>query len=222
MSISATDRAYEALKIEILHNRLSPGAPISIDDYVSSLAISRTPVREAILRLEREGLIEIRPRQGTFVAPLDLHQIRELYAVRRLLEGEAARLATPHIPAEDLSNLQRHLKKIEDPAERFEAGQEVHLLCAQHCGNRTLRRMLEAMQDHFIRFRALSRRLPVDILNFDRQHQAILKALILRDAKKAEACAQAHMEYAAAVLLENIINRHETGPRVTLRLPEVP
>lgn len=222
MSTSATDRAYEALKLEILHNRLPPGTPISHDTIATQLQISRTPVREAILRLEREGLIEIRPRQGTFVAPLDLHRIRELYAIRRLLEGEAARLATPHIPAEELDALARQLKSIKDPVARFDAGQQVHLLCALHCGNRTLRHMLESMQDHFIRFRTLSRRLPIDIRNFDRQHQAILQALIDRNPKQAEAAAQAHMDHAAAVLIENIVNRHDAGPRVTLQLPAVP
>ena len=93
---SAVDLAYRAIKADILSNRLRPGDAVPVERYVKDLNLSRTPVREATLRLEREGLIDIRARLGTFVSYLDLRNIRDMYRVRRLLEGEAAReAATP-------------------------------------------------------------------------------------------------------------------------------
>ncbi len=77
-----TEQAYRGIKQEILSNRLPPGAPLPVDRFIREMKLSRTPVREAILRLEREGFVEIRPRLGTFVAQLDLRKIREMYHVR--------------------------------------------------------------------------------------------------------------------------------------------
>ena len=217
-ALSATDLAYGKLKREILTNSLAPGDCISIDKYVHSLKLSRTPVREAILRLEREGLIEIRPRQGTFVAPLDLRQIRELYAVRRLLEGEAARQAATRAPRERLQLLSQDLARLTDPRQLFEKGQEVHAICAQHCGNQTLRQMLESVQDHFVRFRSLSLQIPVKLLSSHREHVGILEALEAADGETAQQRMHLHFDHAAAYLLENLLNRDSAGPRVTISL----
>ena len=89
-----TDKAYFAIKTEILSNRLEPGAVLPIQRFTGEMKLSRTPVREAILRLQREGFVEIRPRLGTIVAHLDLTRLREMYQVRSILEGEAAKLAS--------------------------------------------------------------------------------------------------------------------------------
>jgi DNA-binding GntR family transcriptional regulator len=218
--LSATDLAYETLKREILDNTLAPGDAIAIDRYVRQLKVSRTPVREAILRLERERLIEIRPRMGTFVAPLDLRLIRELYGVRRLLEGEAARLAAGRIPAEALERLRMELRGLEGPRELFEKGQEVHLLCTQHCGNQTLRQMIASVQDHFVRFRRLSMDIPEKLLNSHREHSAILDALCQRDGEAAQQRMHEHFDHAAQYLLDSLLSRDTQGPRIMITLPQ--
>jgi len=216
--LSATDLAYQKLKHQILNNLLAPGDAISIERYVQLLKLSRTPVREAILRLEREGLIEIRPRQGTFVAPLDLRQIRELYGVRRVLEGEAARLAATRIPQEKIDLLLKELRGRSEPRSLFEKGQAVHALCAQHCGNQTLRQMIESVQDHFVRFRSLSLQIPRKLLSSHQEHLGILQALQAQDGAQAEQRMHQHFDHAAAYLLENLLNRDGVGPRVTISL----
>jgi len=218
---SATEVAYARLKNEILTNRLAPGDSISIDDYVRALKLSRTPLREAILRLQREGLIEIRPRQGTFVAPLDLRQIQDLLAVRRLLEGEAARLAAPRISRESLDDLSRQWKDGTDPFELFNCSQRVHALCAQHCGNLMLRQMLENSQDHYIRFRSLTPRSPERLLSYHKEHISIVAALKAKDAAKAQERMHSHLDRASAYLLDSLLNRVDTGPRLTITLHEL-
>jgi len=168
--LSAKDRAYQALKSDILTNRLRPGDPVPVEKYVRDLRLSRTPVREATLRLEREGLIEIRARMGTFVSHLDLRQIRDLYRVRRLLEGEAAREAALRAPIEALEQLRWRLSTFSETGEidtqgMSETGQRVHQLIVEHCENEQLRRLILSLQDHFTRFRSLSIKLPEKILS---------------------------------------------------------
>lgn len=218
--VSATDLAYEAVKREIVENRLKPGEPVPVERFTRELKLSRTPVREAILRLGREGLITIRPRLGTFVSHLDLRHIRELYAVRRLLEGEAARLAALRMAIEPAEQLHSRLIVLEragtDPKKLFETGQALHPLVAEHCGNRVLADMIAATQDHFKRFRSLSLQIPEKLLSSHREHLAVLEALIARDAAAAERLMQAHFEHAAEHLLSNLLHGPENAPLLTV------
>ena len=84
---SLTDRAYQQIKEEILANRLRPGDPLRVDHFIKRLKLSRTPMREAIQRLEKEGLVEIRPRMGSFVSHIELREIVEMYQVTGLARG---------------------------------------------------------------------------------------------------------------------------------------
>ncbi len=214
--------AYQAIKADILSNRLRPGDAVPIEKYVRELGLSRTPVREATLRLEREGLIEIRARMGTFVSHLDLRQIRELYRVRRLLEGEAAREAALRAPIEALEQLRWKLSTFSETGEidtrgMSETGQRVHQLIVEHCENEQLRRLILSLQDHFTRFRSLSLHLPDKVLSSHREHLAILDRLIARDPEGACARIHQHFDHASQFLLDSLL--HGTSPdrpRITI------
>lgn len=134
-----TDRAYLAIKEEILSNRLEPGAVLPIQRFTEEMKLSRTPVREAILRLQREGFVEVRPRLGTIVAHLDLRRLRAMYHVRSVLEGDAARLACEIIPEQVLSTCDKELRRQRtsgtlDVAAMSEAAQHLHEAIIAHCG----------------------------------------------------------------------------------------
>ncbi|MCL6543656.1 MAG: GntR family transcriptional regulator [Bryobacteraceae bacterium] len=219
---SAVELAYQAIKADILSNRLRPGDAVPIERYVKELRLSRTPVREATLRLEREGLIEIRARMGTFVSHLDLRQIRDLYRVRRLLEGEAAREAALRAPIEALEQLRWRLSTFSETGEidtqgMSETGQRVHQLIVEHCENEQLRRLILSLQDHFTRFRSLSIKLPEKILSSHREHLAILDRLIARDPEGACAIIHQHFDHASQFLLDSLLHGVSPGgPRVTI------
>jgi len=219
---SAVELAYQAIKTDILSNRLRPGDAVPIEKYVKELRLSRTPVREATLRLEREGLIEIRARMGTFVSHLDLRQIRDLYRVRRLLEGEAAREAALRAPIEALEQLRWKLSTFSETGEidtrgMSETGQRVHQLIVEHCENEQLRRLILSLQDHFTRFRSLSIKLPEKVLSSHREHLAILDRLIARDPDGACAIIHQHFDHASQFLLDSLLHGVPPGgPRVTI------
>lgn len=218
-----TEQAYRCIKAEILSNRLPPGAPLVPERFVREMKLSRTPVREAILRLEREGFVEIRPRLGTFVSHLDLRKIREMYFVRAVLEGSAARLAAAVLDPAVLARVERELKSQRltgeiDLAAISNAGQSLHAMIVDGCGNQVLSDTIRGLQDHFSRFRHLSLKIADKVLSSHREHIAILHALKRRDGDLAEALMRDHFDHAARFLLESIVNQPSTGGPVRLAL----
>ncbi|NWF82392.1 MAG: GntR family transcriptional regulator [Bryobacteraceae bacterium] len=219
---SAVDQAYHAIKTDILNNRLRPGDPVPVEKYVKDLRLSRTPVREATLRLERERLIEIRPRLGTFVSHLDLRNIQDMYGVRRLLEGEAAREAALRAPLDALHALRSELSAfpetgVIDTRGMSETGKRVHQLIVEYCGNDVLRSMILSLQDHFTRFRSLSIQIPEKILSSHHEHLAILDSLAARDPERASALIHEHFDHASQFLLDSLLSGASPArPRVTI------
>lgn len=210
-----TEKVYRAIKEEILKNRLAPGALVPIHRFTHEMRLSRTPVREAILRLQREGLVEVRPRLGTIVAHLDLRRIREMYQVRGVLEGEAARLAGPLIPPEILRGVDRRLRsqKTSGPLNLqslSEAGQDLHETIVAHCGNAVLAETIRGLQDHFIRFRHVSLRLPEKVLASHGEHLEIVAALKNQDGPLAGQLVRKHFEHAAHFLIDSLM--HHPAP----------
>ncbi len=209
--VSRTEAAYRAIKREILTNGLRPGDVVPQERFVRQLQLSRTPVREAVLQLAREGFVDIRPRMGTFVSHLDLRQIQEMYAVRGLLEGHASRLAATRIPAGDLAAIERDLRSQRTEGEIncsavSEAGERLHRLIISSCGNRVLARMILSVQDHFARFRTLSLQIPEKVLSSHREHLAILEALKDRNPERAEQRLRSHLDHAGRYLMESLLH----------------
>src|SRR5437867_830283 len=86
-------QAYEEIRRRILEGEFQPSSPLSEHQLAATLQLSRTPVREAIKRLEKEGLVRSIPNRGTFIAELSAHDILEIYQIRERLESLAARIA---------------------------------------------------------------------------------------------------------------------------------
>ncbi|RPJ59956.1 MAG: GntR family transcriptional regulator [Acidobacteria bacterium] len=207
---SLTDRAYQQIKEEILTNRLRPGDPLRVEFFVKRLKISRTPMREAIQQLEKEGLVEIRSRIGTFVSHIELREIVEMYQVRQMLEGFAARLAAGRVEPGRLAEVESQLTRLQtgenvEYAAVSKAGLELHRIIVESCGNLVLTRFVLSLQDHFRRFRSASPQLPERILEFHEDHLRILEALKRGDGPKAEQLIQQHLERAAQLLMERLL-----------------
>lgn len=220
---SLTDRAYQVIKQEILANRLRPGDVLPAERFVRELGLSRTPLREAIQRLEKEGFVEIKPRMGTFVSHLNLREIQDMYQVRRELEGLAARLAAERASPERLAEVESALKRFSPKgkvnyAEMSEAGQSLHRLIIESCGNRVLAGFIRSLHEHFSRFRSLSLDIPEKIMASHAEHLNILDALKRHDGARAEELVHQHFDHAGRSLLDNLLNQpHGSGEiRVTI------
>ena len=197
------DEAYQRVKTLILSDSLSGGDMLDIDWLTSELDISRTPLREALLRLEQEGLVETIPYKGTFVVEVSKKAVGEIYQVREVLEPLAVRLATPVIPNEELEEMGAFLASVGDEIERedfehhFESDTQFHELIVRHCGNAVLQHVLETLTDRIYRVRVFSRSQGgYHMKESFREHCRILDAITERDAAKAERLMAEHIRNA--------------------------
>ncbi len=151
----AVDAVYNVLRQAIVGYGLKPGARLNVDELAQQLGVSLTPVRGAIQQLATEGLVEIRPRSGTFVASLTPQDIEETFRIRCALECLAAEdaignLGTAGIRA--LRDLLRILKRpVRTPADREaheKANTELHRTMLEAAGNRRLMEMYNALNAH--------------------------------------------------------------------------
>jgi DNA-binding GntR family transcriptional regulator len=110
------NRAYQSLRYRIITHDLRPGQPLNEKELMEQYQIGRTPLREVLLRLQRDGLIQRFPRSGTFVTPLDFHLFRQVIEIRTTLEPFAAQLAAERITESQLDALRQILREAEELA----------------------------------------------------------------------------------------------------------
>lgn len=191
--ISARDAAYEQLRDWITLGPLEPGEPIRDSEVAARLGISRTPVREALLRLEQEGLVEMFPGRGTRVPPLRFERARHLFSIGGALDGLAAEEATPRLGDDQLDAIEEMLRAMEvddEPRQLQMLDERFHRTYYDATGNEPLISMLEAITVELRRFDRVGFR-DRDILRTARgEHRAILGAFRARDAARAATAAR--------------------------------
>jgi DNA-binding GntR family transcriptional regulator len=186
----ATDEVYEALRQSILGHVFAPGERLQVEEIASKLGVSLTPVRHAIQQLATEGLIEIRPRSGTFVAKLTSRDVEETSDIRCALECLAAETAVHLAAPEQIARLRALVTQIAAPLQndsdrrRHEQDNlEFHRLLIECSGNRRLAEMYDTLNAHLQIARVhlqesyWERRLEAELA----EHQAIVDALAARD-----------------------------------------
>ena len=145
--VTIADRICETLREAIVEGALPSGAALRQDELAARFGFSRMPIRDALRQLETEGLVTIHPTKGAFVAPMDAAEIREIYAIREVLETEALRLSCPWLTGETLQEAARLLDRIdaEPNAARWGAlNAAFHSLLYSQCGNRRLLDLIDA------------------------------------------------------------------------------
>lgn len=194
------DRTYESLKSAILANELPPGTALSVPELARQLDVSRSPVREAVQRLIYDGLATYVPHRGAEVSRVDVDDLRELYVVRELLEGLAARLATEQLDADSLATLQAIIAEHEqaladgaDNARHIELDMRFHGQLRALAANKHLTAVLEpiAGRAHFA-LHSLWRSPDAPRLALD-EHKRVVDAMITGDPELAEAAARQHI-----------------------------
>lgn len=187
------DRAYRLLLDQILTDQIESETPLSERKLADSLQIGRTPIREAIRDLVRDGVLETRPARGTFVRQLSLEDVREIYEVRSALEGMAAFRAAERGPTAALKTYGPRFAEMIDHPERFDAasmydyGAEFHLEIFRTAGNRNLMQIYKPLRLRFRVALGLPRFYDHDrVQSSVMEHQAILEAIEDREGEKAQ------------------------------------
>lgn len=210
---SLVDQAYREIKQRIMNNSYRPNLQVLEQDLALQLGMSRTPVREALIRLEKEGLVEILPRRGMRVVPISPEDMREIYEVLTCLEARAAeRLAERKPSPEELAPLIEAVERMEvalkasDLEAWAEADEKFHRLLLDLCGNRRLATMAMAVFDQVHRARMVTLHMRPLPRGSSRDHRAVIDAILKGDNTKAYEVHHRH-RYQAMELLTEILKR---------------
>ncbi len=211
--IPAAERAYQALKQLIMNNDLPAGTQMLEQEAAARLGMSRTPVREAMVRLEQEGVVALRPRHGMRVLPLSAADMAEIYEILTALESSAAEaVASRGLGAADLAMLEQAVEDmdraldLDDRLAWSEADERFHRLLVTHSGNRRLISIVEQVWDqaHRARIQTLYLRPKPVLSNHD--HRALVVAIKHRDGSTARLIHEQHRR-AATVMLVGLLER---------------
>ncbi|MCL2767018.1 MAG: GntR family transcriptional regulator [Peptococcaceae bacterium] len=206
---------FESLREAILMGRLKPGERLMEVQLADEMGVSRTPVREAIRKLELEGFVVMIPRKGAYVAGITLKDIADLFEVRAALEGMAAGLAAERITEEELEKLER---AIAEGARAHDGGISVfvnwdtafHDIIYKASRNQQLVQIITHLREQIQRFRVTSLSQPGRTKMFIEEHKKIVEAISARDLESARTLAREHIENAEQSLL-NAIRKEEAG-----------
>lgn len=204
---SLSDRAYDKIKSLIVSRTLRGGELVRESPLAGSLGISRTPLREALQRLEGEGLVVKGAGRSYLVRKVDLAEYLQSIRVREILEPEAAAMATGRIPLERISAVGAEIDALvsfgrEHTAEHWRSDDQVHELFTANCGNDVLARMIQSLRVTTRLFESarLSARLELD----SAEHRAIVHALEQQDPKLVRKAVANHIRSLVRYALEAV------------------
>jgi DNA-binding GntR family transcriptional regulator len=205
---SLVDEAYEQIRRRILDNAWPPGHRALEQEVALALGMSRTPVREALMRVQAEGLVEVVPRHGMHVLPVSPTDMREVYQILTALECMAAELLASRKPSDkDLKALVDATKamgkalKADDLEAWAAADERFHAHLVDLAGNRQLQATVLNYWDRAHRARMFTLRLRPKPVNSTKEHMQMVERLLAGDAAGAAAVTRAHRERASRELV---------------------
>jgi GntR family transcriptional regulator, rspAB operon transcriptional repressor len=196
---STRDQVYSVLRENIISLELEPGRSISEKEISEMLQVSRTPVREAFVKLSQEELLEVFPQRGTFVSLIDLLHVEEARFIREHLERAAVRVACTNFSIENLYKLEANLTmqrlcvQEKNFTKMFELDEEYHYTIAHGAGKERIWAVIQQMNAHLNRIRMLS--LAADY-NWDlilEQHERIYTAIKDKKPDEADSVMEEHL-----------------------------
>jgi DNA-binding GntR family transcriptional regulator len=223
-NLSLVNQAYQELKRSIQEHKIPLGGKLNESELATALGISRTPVREAINRLEKEGLVEIFPQRGAFVVRFSEKDVFELFLIRENLEGLAAYLAAKKMKEDDLTKLESCIQGFKEPfsksdiqryaREDFKFHQTIVILSDTD----RLIKLISTLYDHIRIFRlttiGLSSRMKTSLA----EHRLLVKAFRRKDPKGAEQMMRQHIHHVREGVMENIKfflgNKEKQSPKI--------
>jgi DNA-binding GntR family transcriptional regulator len=211
------DAVYAQILEKIVDGTFPAGHALREGELAARFGVSKTPLRDALVRLQADGLVSIPPYRSAVVVGYSQQDLREIYEVRELLEGACAREAALTISTDDLAGLSQLMHDsaaciavgevlpgqegtLADLIDRFDV-----IMYAQ-CRNRRINEMVGNIRNHIQRIGRLTTRIPGRMVKSVREHQAIYEAIVQRDGAAAEAAMRRHILSVMADQLVNVAN----------------
>ncbi len=210
---SYTDKAYREIKNLILENQMPAGHQVMEQELSELLQMSRTPTREALVRLANEGLIEIRPRHGMRVKPVSPDDMREIYEILTALESTAAALAAQrNLSPAQINEMKQAVSDMDTSLETgridlwAEADEKFHKLLVEFSGNERLQKLVGTYIDQVHRIRILTLKMRPKPIDSNKDHRAVLDAIERADAESARHIHRTHRERNGRMLVDILID----------------
>ena len=191
---------YEELKMQILTGKIVPGTRLMEVELAADMGVSRTPIREAIRKLEKEGLVTIEPRRGAYASQISVKDMVDILEVRQDMEGLAAYFASSRMTEEQMADL----KRTSDSYNRAVAEGDMdsmiaydtrfHRIIVESCNNNILVHMIEQLQELVLRFRYIYYDDFRRAENMPEENRQILEAIRDGRAEDARAAADIHID----------------------------
>ena len=207
-----TDTAYHAIKQDILACELAPGAEVTERELGERYGLGKAPLREALIRLRHEGLLQSIPRSGYRIMPVTIQDVQDIFALRLLLEPAAARQATGRIDESLLKELNELCRSGYTPGDRtsessfLRANRQFHVAIADASGNHRLARTLGHLLEETERLFHLGLAVRDRTEEMQHEHAGLVAALISGDADAAERLTIEQINAARAMVMDGILS----------------
>lgn len=207
---SLREEVYESLKKSILHGKLKAGQRLIEEQLAHQVGISRTPVREAFHKLERDDLVTRLPKGGFAVREFTKEDVEEIFGIRSALESYAAYLATLHISPERMATLE---KKVSESGHALKSGEEekvvelhteFHDLLYKSCKSKKLIEMINNFRDYFYRYRAALLHTEDGMNASTQDHRRMLEAMKNKNPRLVERLVRKHLERGKELIMREI------------------
>ena len=203
-----SQQVYERLRDEVLTGSLHPGVWIREQDIANAWSVSRTPVREAVRRLTHDGLVESSPNRGVRVRVLTAQDVRDVYELREMLEGTAARRAAERAGEADVERLRLLLAHIDalpasEPAAHIRADEALHDAIVTAAGNEVLHDLTRRLYGRVARVKVITRDTNTNAQTRE-QHRAIVEAIAAHDPDAAERAMREHIRTFSDIVAERL------------------
>ena len=203
-------RVFAIIEEAVLNGKYAPGEGLTESRLAGELGVSRTPIREALTQLEHEGLVQLVPNKGAVVTGISQKDIQDIFAIRMMIEGLAARWAAENIKEEELRELQEAIDLEEFYTSRGDIGRlmsldsNFHQLLYRASKSRPLQHMLHSFHHSIQHARSQSIAAPGRAQQALKEHKAILQAIRERDGERAERITAEHIRNASLNLLKTM------------------
>ncbi len=207
---SLREEVYESLKKSILHGKLKAGQRLIEEQLAHQVGISRTPVREAFHKLERDELVTRLPKGGFAVRSFTKEDVEEIFGIRSALESYAAYLTTLHISPEKISALEKKVEESEEALRRGEDDKviqlhtEFHNLLYQSCKSKKLSEMINNFSDYFYRYRPALLHTKDGFRYSIEDHRLMLEAMKKKNPRLVERLVRKHLSRGKDLVLKEI------------------
>ena len=216
-SKSLKERAYGVLKELIFTGKLEPGNLYNESRLAESMGVSRTPVREALLELSREGMVTFMPGRGVKVQKITKEQVRDVYEIRKIIEGYVIKKITRQLTSSDLTKIRDIIVRQEKMSERkdrlafIETDREMHFYLSAKLGNRQMDAVLFNLRDQIQRMGIKAVERDTRSLLVIGEHKEILSALERKNEKEAYDKLMLHLCNSEESLVSGIDEEEDDG-----------